>query len=169
MKSGSQKMKLIDQKILSKISEQAGVETRLRCNFNFHHTLQEPVQRFCNAIEPGSYVRPHRHSNPVRWEFVVALTGSVVVLIFNEHGCITERLIVAKTGPVFGVEIPPAAWHTIASLEQGTVIFEFKEGPYIKASDKDFAHWAPPEGHIATTKFVTWYETASPGDEPPHW
>jgi cupin fold WbuC family metalloprotein len=162
-------MKLIDQQTVSNISKQARADTRLRCNLNFHQSLQEPVQRFCNAIEPGSYVRPHRHFNPVRWEFVVALTGSVVVLIFNDHGCVMERITVAKTGPVYGAEIPPAAWHTIASLEQGTVVLEFKEGPYVKASDKNFAHWAPPEGHIAAPKFVTWYESATIGDEPPRW
>ena len=46
------------------------------------HEFDEHVQRMLNAVEPGSYVRPHRHVNPVKPEAFVVLRGSVLVVRF---------------------------------------------------------------------------------------
>ena len=46
----------------------------------------------------------------------------------------------------YAVEIPSSVWHTIISLESGTIAYEVKDGPYSPANDKNFANWAPKEG-----------------------
>ena len=109
------------------------------------HGLNEPFQRMLNAIEPQSYTRPHRHLNPPKSEVFVALRGSALVARFDDDGTPIEGTVVSDGGPVRGVAIPPGAWHCMVSLEEGTVLFEAKEGPYIEGADKDFAPWAPWE------------------------
>ncbi|MGZ5161185.1 MAG: WbuC family cupin fold metalloprotein, partial [Burkholderiales bacterium] len=43
--------------------------------------------------------------------------------------------------------IPRGVFHSLVSLESGSVFFEAKAGPYNPQSDKEWAPWAPPEGH----------------------
>ena len=109
------------------------------------HEHEEPVQRMLNAIEPESYVRPHRHTGPHKHEVVVALRGSLLLVRFGEDGSPLEGYVVAASGPTYGVEVPVGAWHTIVSLEPGTVVFEVNSGPYDPATHKEYAVWAPPE------------------------
>ena len=37
---------------------------RLRLNHNFHDDLADPINRMLNALEPGTYLQPHKHENP---------------------------------------------------------------------------------------------------------
>ena len=30
-------------------------------NYNFHESLDAPIHRLLNALEPGTYLPPHRH------------------------------------------------------------------------------------------------------------
>ena len=139
-------MKLIDTKTLLELSTEAATSTRLRRNLNLHPQLDDPVQRFCNAMEPGTYVRPHRHSQVDKWELFLALSGSVAVLTFDDVGKVIDRIELSANGPVFGIEIAEYTWHTLVSLEPGTVLFELKRGPYQPLTDKDFAQWAINKG-----------------------
>ncbi len=153
----------IDDQTLQRLQENAKRTPRRRANFNLHQTLEDPVQRFLNAIEPGSYIRPHRHRSPLRWELFTALTGRAVVLQFDSDGVVLERTEIAPGGPVYGVEIPAGAWHTVAALKPATVLFEFKHGPYAAVTDKDFAPWAPAEGGVGCDTLERWFHTAQPG------
>ncbi len=160
-------MRRIDQQTIERLQWQAAGAPRRRCNLNLHSTLEDPVQRLYNAIEPGSYVRPHRHPGAGRWELFMALHGAAVILIFNAEGVVLQRLEICAGGPVFGAEIPPGDWHTVAALESGTVLFEFKPGPYEPVSDKDFATWAPTEVEASCRKWAEWFQNAKQGEQPP--
>ncbi len=157
----------IDDETVRKLQERAAASPRRRANLNLHQTLEDPVQRFLNAIEPGSYVRPHRHHSPLRWELFTALSGRAVVLVFKGDGEVLERVEITPGGPVHGVEIPAGTWHTVAALEEGTVLFEFKHGPYTPVTDKDFAAWAPAEGEEGWETMECWFRDARIGDVPP--
>ena len=162
-------MKPILTEQMADLTARAASSPRLRANWNLHPTLEDPVQRFLNAFEPGTYVRPHRHSDPERWELFLALAGRAAVLAFDEGGLVRERLELSAVGPCRGVEVPAGEWHVAAALEPGTILFEVKPGPYAPATDKDFAPWAPPEGDGACPAFEAWYRAARPGDRPPGW
>jgi cupin fold WbuC family metalloprotein len=133
-----------DDDLFDATSEVARDNPRGRWITRFHG-LNEPFQRMLNAIEPLSYTRPHRHLNPPKSEVFVALRGSALVVRFADGGAPLEGVVISDGGPVRGIEIPPGAWHCMVSLEEGAVLFEAKEGPYIEGADKDFAPWAPPE------------------------
>jgi len=157
-------LKRLDSPLFDELAARARSAARGRTNENLHAGPDDPVQRFLNAIEPGSYVCPHRHTQPPKWELFVALAGAALVLIFDEHGTVLGREQVAAAGPLRGLEIPPGVWHTIAALAPGTVLLELKPGPYQAISDKDFAPWAPREGAPAAAGFARWMVTACIGE-----
>ncbi len=134
----------IDDVLLDNVSLLARSSERKRSMVRFHE-FADPVQRMLNAIEPGTYVQPHRHANPDKPEVFVALRGRVLVVRFEDGGNPVEGVIVDAGGPVRGIEVSPGAWHSFFALQAGTVLFEVTEGPYDAATNKEFAPWAPPE------------------------
>ena len=73
-------MKQITFSDLQEQSEQAENSPRLRAHRNFHPELSDAVQRLAIAMEPGTYIRPHRH--PHTFELLLPLSGRFVVLNF---------------------------------------------------------------------------------------
>lgn len=160
-------MKIITDSDLLQLIEGARSSRRKRLNHNLHPAHEDPVQRLCNALEPGTYVRPHRHPEPGKWELFVLLKGEAAVLLFSDSGQVTYRITLSVQGPNRIIEIPPNTWHTLVALQSGTVLFEVKQGPYSALTDKDFASWAPQEDDARAPVFVKWYETAQAGSVAP--
>jgi len=138
-------VKIIDIGTLELLKTEAVKSERLRKNYNYHESFDDPINRMLNAVEPGSYVQPHKHENPDKREVFLLLRGKMAVVFFDNEGNITEHVILDNEKH-FGVEIPPSVWHTIIALKPGTVVYEIKDGPYFPADDKNFANWAPREG-----------------------
>lgn len=159
-------MKLIDTPTLDALSADAASSARRRRNLNIHEDLADPIQRLCNAVEPGTYVRPHHHA-PGRWELFTVLRGAVRLVLFNDDGEVTGIIALGEGQPASLVELPGDTWHSLVSLAAGTVFFEVKQGPYKPATDKDFATWAPAEGEDGAAAFEAWMHTAQVGDRWP--
>ena len=51
-------------------------------------------------------------------------------------------------------EFETGTWHTVTSLEPGSIIFEVKEGPYVPVPASDLAAWSAPEGTAQAAHFV---------------
>ena len=147
-------MKWLDAQTLDQLTEKAKQAERLRTHFNLHELLDEPVQRLAVAMEPGSYIRPHRHPQQEKWEFFTVLRGTLLMLIFDDDGRVEKRMELSGTGPLYGIELPPGTWHTVISLESGSVFVEVKQGPYTPLDAKDFAEWAPEENTPFTSRLV---------------
>ena len=160
-------MKTVSAEFLAGLATQSADHARGRINHNLHPSLDDPIQRFFNVMEPGSYVRPHRHTDPPRWEVFVGISGRAAVLEFDRRGGVIQRSEISPRGPDIAVEIAGGSWHTVTALESGTVLFELKPGPYSPVSDKDFAAWAPSEKDADRERFVRWFAAAEPGGEPP--
>lgn len=147
-------IKLIDEKVMMESTSRAASSPRLRMNYNYHE-LSDPVQRMLNAIEPESYIRPHRHKEPDKTEMFVVLKGRGVVVVFDDEGNVKEHYLMEVGGNTLGVEIPPGIWHSIFSLDKGTVFLEIKDGPYEAINDKGFASWSPvPDDSEAVRKYL---------------
>jgi cupin fold WbuC family metalloprotein len=157
----------ITNTVLDKLSSAAAASLRKRKNFNLHEHADDPVQRLFNAIEPGTYIRPHRHGDPSTWEVLYLVRGSAAFLVFDDGGTVMERLHLSAQGPEHGIEMLPDTWHTLAALEPGTIFFEVKRGPYIQPKGPHVAPWAPEEGSEETSRFEEWFRTARAGDIPP--
>ncbi len=139
-------MQIIDRTLLSRLCAEAAKSPRRRKNLNFHRGFDEPCQRLLNALEPGTYIRPHRHLGPPKPETFVALKGRMAALLFDDEGSITRIVTFGPAEAAFGVDIPAGTWHSVVCLEPASVFFETKPGPYEPLSDKDWAPWAPEEG-----------------------
>jgi cupin fold WbuC family metalloprotein len=111
-----------------------------------HRSLADPVHRMLNAIQPGSYVRPHRHFEPPKPEAWIVLRGRLLFVTFHDDGAIDHHLVLEAGSERFGVDLVPGGYHTVVALRPDTVIYEVKSGPYEAATDKSFAPWAPEEG-----------------------
>jgi cupin fold WbuC family metalloprotein len=160
-------MKRITKELLDGLSSEALLSPRKRSHHNLHAELTDPVQRLCVAIEPGTYIRPHRHADPLSWEVFLMLRGSAVFLSFDDSGRVSERIVLAAAGPVQAIEIPAGTWHSVASLEPGSVFFEVKQGPYKAPLAGNSAAWAPAEGDRECARFEAWYRKAQAGDLSP--
>jgi cupin fold WbuC family metalloprotein len=161
-------MKRITADDLQRLTAEAAASPRRRRNLNVHAELSDPVQRLCNAFEPGTYVRPHRHAAGGIWELFVVIRGRAVVLTFDDAGAVSDRVELDASGPVYCAEIPEGAWHTVASVLPGTVLFEVKRGPYVAPSPQDFAAWAPAEGDARCLAVEAWFRSARTGQSCPH-
>lgn len=145
--------RLLDGAALDALSEEARRRPRRRANANLH-SPDDAVHRLLNAIEPGSYVRPHRHLAPPKDESVVVVRGALGLVLFDGDGRVsaTVRLAAGPDGS-FGADLSAGTMHTFVALEKGTVFFEAKAGPYVAPSGDDLAPWAPAEGDPAAGAF----------------
>ena len=88
-----------------------------------------------NALEPGTVLPIHRHRKSS--ETLVVLRGRVVEEYYSSEGVVEECIELAAGGPVCALNIPVGQWHTLRSLESGTVILEMKDGPYEPVQECD--------------------------------
>ncbi|MDO9614719.1 MAG: WbuC family cupin fold metalloprotein [Bacteroidota bacterium] len=147
-------MKIVSQKLLSELTQKAKISPRKRLNLNFHEDLADPINRMLNAFEPGTYIQPHKHENPDKREVFIVLRGSLVVVIFDDSGIPVDFILLDPERGNYAVEVPPGVWHSVFSLETGTVVYEVKDGPYVHISDKNFASWAPKEGDSSCSEYL---------------
>lgn len=144
----------INKEIITEYSNKAKIHPRKRINYNYHPELNDSIQRLLNCMEPGTYVRPHRHASPGKREIFIILTGKMAAIEFNNKGDVVEHTILDPLIGNYGVEFGVGSWHTIVSLESGSVVYEIKDGPYIPLIDKDFAPWAPIEGSSECSAYL---------------
>lgn len=139
---------------LDALSVQARASPRRRRNLNFHAELSHPAQRLLNAVEPDSYIRPHRHCDPLRDETFVVLRGAFGLVLFDEAGAVERTALLRAAGESVGAHVPGGTYHTFLALEPGSVFFEAKAGPYAALTDKAFGPWAPPEGDPGVAAYL---------------
>lgn len=111
-----------------------------------HRDENDTLHRMFNAVQPDSYIPPHRHLDPPKAESWIVLRGALAFFTFDDSGKIEACREIRAGGAVFGVDLEPGVYHTFVALEPDTVVFEVKTGPYSAANDKAFPDWAPREG-----------------------
>lgn len=136
---------IIDSALLDQVSAEAAASPRRRKNRNFHGSDEAPCHRLLNAIEPGSYVAPHRHAAADKDETILAVRGKLGMVFFAEDGKVTETALIEPGGTAVAADIPHGTFHTVVALAAGSVFFEAKAGPYRPLMEEEKAPWAPPE------------------------
>lgn len=136
--------RLYDRELLLKLQKEAGASKRKMVAHSFSKP-EDKVQVMLNAVEPESYIRPHRHGNPRKVEIIQAVCGRIAAVSFDDSGRVLNIEITEaeKCGNV--ILIPAGTWHSMVSLESGSVMLEIIEGPYDAGTHKQFALWAPEE------------------------
>ena len=88
-----------------------------------------------NAVEPGTEVPIHQH--PTKDETFVILRGKVRVNTYNDDGSIIESIELSPNDGRYGVNIPKGVWHKLECIEEDSVIFECKEGPFSRLASSN--------------------------------
>ena len=87
--SGHDRFAVVDAALLAAKAADARGNPRLRDMHRFHAADAENPHRMVNALQPGSYVRPHRHLSPAKSEAFVLLAGSLGHVVFADDGSFT--------------------------------------------------------------------------------
>lgn len=136
----------IDKNLTDGLIVKASKSNRRRINFNFHKEESDTLQRMLNVMNKDTYFCPHKHINPDKREAFILLRGKIMLIEFDDLGNITESFILSRENESFGCEIKQRSYHTLICLEENTILYEVKDGPYDPLTDKIFAPWAPKEG-----------------------
>ncbi len=142
----------ITNELIDNVTAQARTSPRLRMNYNFHPELSDPVQRLLNALEPWTYIRPHKHR--LKEESFVLLRGTVLAVVFNDDGSIREHAVMSISTGILGVEFEENSFHMLTAIETGSVVYEIKEGPFIPHTEGTSAPWSPQEGTPEVKEFL---------------
>lgn len=146
--SGHERVARIDRELVRRKAEDARRNPRRREIHVLHRGDADTLHRMLNALQPGTYVRPHRHVDPPKAEAFVVLQGAAAFVPFLDGGTIDVDglTLLDRERGALAVDCREGIWHCFLALEPDTVLYEVKPGPYDAASDKDFAPWAPEEG-----------------------
>ena len=106
---------------------------RLRMNYDLRNSASDGSQRMLNAIEPGTVMPIHRHRKSS--ETVVCIRGHFEEYFYDEAGNLTDTFDMLPGGLI--VNVPIGQWHSLKSLESGTVLFECKDGAYAPLGIED--------------------------------
>ena len=124
---------IIDQHTLDELTAQAKASPRLRMNLDLRNSPSDGSQRMLNAIEPGTVMPIHRHRTSS--ETVVCVRGHFEEYFYDESGNLVEVVDMVPGGVVLNV--PIGQWHSLKSLESGTVLLECKDGAYEPIGSED--------------------------------
>lgn len=138
-------IKIVTRDLLHQVTEQARLSPRLRMNHNIHPADESRCHRLLNAIEPLSYICPHRHLDPEKDEAFILMSGRLGVITFSETGAVLQAVILSRQTGNLAADIPHGVYHTAVSLESGTVFYECKAGPYLPLTEAEKASWAPSD------------------------
>ena len=100
---------LIDRSLLDSLSAEAELAPRLRKHRNFHPGDTYPAHRLLVAIEPGSYVAPHRHLDPNKDETLLVVRGRLGVIIFGAENAVDRSIELQAGGEIAETERAPWA------------------------------------------------------------
>ena len=123
----------ITQALLDDLTAQAKASPRLRMNLDLRNSPADQSQRMLNAIEPGTVLPIHRHRNSS--ETVVCLRGHFEEYFYDADGRLTETIDMVPGGTL--INIPAGQWHSLRSLESGTVLLECKDGAWEPLGEED--------------------------------
>ena len=124
---------IITPQILDNLTAAAKASPRLRMNLDLRNSPEDGSQRMLNAIEPGTVMPIHRHRSSS--ETVVCVRGHFEEYLYNDSGALVETVDMVPGGNVLNV--PAMQWHSLKSLESGTVLLECKDGPWAPLGEGD--------------------------------
>lgn len=119
---------ILNKKLMDDLSAQAKENPRLRQAFDLRTTPNDSSQRILNAVEPGTILPIHRHRGST--ETIIVLRGKVVQHYYDDNGNKTASYELAPNSAQVGMSVPVGQWHALESLEEGSIIFECKDGAY---------------------------------------
>lgn len=98
------------------------------------------IQIIYNAIQPESYVQPHKHNYE---EFFTCIYGEMGLVTFDNEGGLKDKVLLSNVDTLL-YPVGKNVWHSIFSLKRDSLFKVISLGPY-RDGLKKFAPWAPKE------------------------
>lgn len=149
---------IIDKTLLDVLSSQAKASPRLRQAYDLRNPStssgqvqsEDNSQRMLNALEPGTVMPIHRHRKSS--ESIAIIRGKMIMRFYDDKGNVSDEFVMAPislhslpsipegecnepTIPM--VQVEAGRWHSLEVLEEGTVVFEAKDGKYEPLPEED--------------------------------
>lgn len=125
----------IDNALLDDLSLQARAAERKRVHYDLRDSTEDMSMRMLNALEPETHIPIHRHNETS--EDVICIRGRVVEVLYDDWGKEIEQYVLSPQTECMCCHVPKGQYHTCVSLEQGSVIVEFKNGKYDPLKTED--------------------------------
>lgn len=126
---------IMDKEFLDELSVQAKANPRLRQNYDLRTSPVDQSQRMLNALEIGTVLPIHRHTKTT--ETMVMVRGALKEYFYDNEGNLINTILLEAGGNTPILQIPVGQWHSLEVLEEGTIIFEAKDGSYAPLSEND--------------------------------
>jgi len=119
-----------------------------RVRINAHPDSDDQLHEMIIAIEPRSYIRPHKH--PGKSESLHIIEGAVDIVVFDEAGDIARIVSLAAPGGSrpFYFRMSETYFHTLIIRSDLLIAHESTNGPF-RPEGTVFAAFAPEEGDTA--------------------
>lgn len=123
-----------------------------RARINAHPGHDDALHEMIIAIEPGSYIRPHRH--PGKSEAFHIIEGDVDIVVFRDDGEIDQIVSLGEKGGSrpFYYRMSEPRFHTLIIRSDLLIVHEITNGPFSPAGTT-YAAFAPAEGDPAAARF----------------
>lgn len=133
-------MKRLDFDLFDEVQARAEASPRKRMHYDLRTEAFEPLDaggsatwhdtsmRMLNVMMRDTVIPIHRHKDTN--EVVVVMRGVGEERTYDDAGRLVETVRMEAGAPCSGVVVPRGAWHTFIALEDGTTIFEAKDGAY---------------------------------------
>ena len=86
-----------------------------------------------NTIELGTEIPIHRHRDSS--ETILCIRGHFQECLYDDNGNLTEFIDMFPSGVI--VNVPIGQWHSLKTLESGTVLLEAKDGKWEAMKEED--------------------------------
>lgn len=115
-----------------------------RARINAHPASEDALHEMIIAIDPTSYIRPHKH--PGKSEAFHIIEGEVDIVVFGDDGAI-ERIVPLGPpggGRPFYYRMSAPFFHTLIIRSDILILHEITNGPF-RPQATMFADFAPDE------------------------
>lgn len=126
---------IVNNQLLESLSAQVKANPRLRQAYDLRNSENDNSQRLLNALEPGTIMPIHRHRTSS--ESIAILRGKIVMKLYDDMGNIAGEFVMEPSGDCPMVQVEKGQWHSLEVLEEGTVVFEAKDGKYESLAEED--------------------------------
>ena len=126
----------LDNNLFDQILLKAQESPRRRMTYDLRTSSSDGSQRMLNVLMADTVVPIHRHVDTS--ETVIVCRGKVREEFYDDQGNKTAEFVLEAGGDCPAVQVPMGMYHTLVCLEDGSVIFEAKDGAYDPVKTEEF-------------------------------
>jgi len=137
----------IGQAELNTLKSAVNASAKRRARINTHADGEDALHEMIIAIDPTSYIRPHKH--PGKSEAFHIVEGEVDIVVFTDDGEIDRIVPLGPPGGrrPFYYRMSNAFFHTLIIRSDLLIVHEITNGPF-RPSATVFADFAPDDREV---------------------